>query len=932
MLYKFFLLVVATHGVLGDKRCIVNDGESEEDPFLGTYLLPAAHWDVDQTCVDNLIPIKAEDPCPMYYGVDDPCEEGYFGFLTYYFSSPVVVLDHSSFVAAEYTTQGSLKVEFSSSEAFAKASATWSVDGGLILAANGEGCATSKNDRCYYNCQGLVIDEINQVIVASGWAQDPESLAIQGEAEWGYWKPQADNPFCSPGGSAPGGGSGQTGSTVGSGSGPGGSDTDSGNPNPNPNPTTPSVPEESNIFGVRPRCRAPVDTTYGLPTACLGEYFDVDLDDQQGYIDVNSNPVFQAFLAALDPEETQDGQLTRKASHLRRGGLRDFGNALVPGFGDLLEGGKDLVKPVFDKVIEWTTIKGSFDQNLRFQIPDPSSKNADAKTPKDKSITETKSPWGKALRLKRFKNEPEYGESGGKSGYLDVFCVGCGVKGNRGKVDLTAFLDIILQIGIDGKTTGKQTSKSTIFEQGLPGLSFGTVSIGPRISLGYRTTIKAAVKGRALAGAMMGIKKGLITLDFVSPGKSKSSGWTPKFDPVFKASGTVKVSAELGLPVSLQCGLKIARLLDKSVGITDDPSIKATLETSASIDEGTDSVFKETKGCKGISTLVTWRNQIKYNIFDGKDKLILDTGDRRRPAAPEPNIDTLGDQTRVTPEIGGSIPENQNVTDPSLAGQSASSFKRQDEGGEDDPELIDVTDSVLGDSTVSYPFQEVPSVAYNTTDGYQFVPLVDPTASVALVACSDANVYAVNYASEDLEFCSKTWSVYQDLLVGDAAGRILHFYRNTMSRVGVSRLRVSDGRDFPKEAVPVVFARPEAGSSGNANGGSRSPPAQNSTAPAAGGNSTAAAGAEDGSRFFVAADPDLNFYYPVVCTYTTNTPPRLFVVADPVSGVSMLQSSDIVYSITGGFVDTCALMPIVQGKYTGEVENEFGEYDDEIDA
>lgn len=40
----------------------------------------------------------------------DPCEEGYFGFLTYYFSSPVVVLDHSSLVTAQYTTEGSLKV------------------------------------------------------------------------------------------------------------------------------------------------------------------------------------------------------------------------------------------------------------------------------------------------------------------------------------------------------------------------------------------------------------------------------------------------------------------------------------------------------------------------------------------------------------------------------------------------------------------------------------------------------------------------------------------------------------------------------------------------------------------------------------------------------------------------------------------------------
>ena len=51
-----------------------------------------------------------------------PCEESYFGFLTYYSSSPVVVLDHNSLVTPQYTAEGYLEVEFSSPEAFAKAS------------------------------------------------------------------------------------------------------------------------------------------------------------------------------------------------------------------------------------------------------------------------------------------------------------------------------------------------------------------------------------------------------------------------------------------------------------------------------------------------------------------------------------------------------------------------------------------------------------------------------------------------------------------------------------------------------------------------------------------------------------------------------------------------------------------------------------------
>lgn len=324
----------------------------------------------------------------------------------------------------------------------------------------------------------------------------------------------------------------------------------------------------------------------------------MDLDDQQGYIDVNSNPLFQALLAELDPEETQDGYLAQRASHMKRGGLRDFGNAIFPGLGDVLESGKDLIKPVFDKVADWTTIGGSFDRNVRIQFPDPSRKSSGGNTPRDKSITPKDSPWGKALRLKRVTNDKEYAETKGGSGYVDMFRVGCGIKGSfgiagrakwslkgfsEGKVDLTAFLDIIMKLGIVGKTTGKQTFESTIFEQGLPGLTFGPVFIGPRVSLGYRTEITAAAKGQVLAGAKMEIEKGITTLDFVRPDISSSKGWKPFFEPELKASGTVQVSAELGLPVSLQCGLKIAGVLDKSVGITDIPSIKATVQASASI-------------------------------------------------------------------------------------------------------------------------------------------------------------------------------------------------------------------------------------------------------------------------------------------------------------------------------------------------------------
>lgn len=107
---------------------------------------------------------------------------------------------------------------------------------------------------------------------------------------------------------------------------------------------------------------------------------------------------------------------------------------------------------------------------------------------------------------------------------------------------------------------------------------------------------------------------------------------------------------------------------------------------------------------------------------------------------------------------------------------------------------------------------------------------------------------------------------------------------------------------------------------------------QDSTASAAGADSTSVTAGDGGSRF-VTAGPGLKLIsYPVVCAHTINTPRPFFVVAYSLEGISMLQSSDIAYSITEGLVDTCALIPIVQGKHLGDVDNDFEQRNDEIEA
>lgn len=91
---------------------------------------------------------------------------------------------------------------------------------------------------------------------------------------------------------------------------------------------------------------------------------------------------------------------------------------------------------------------------------------------------------------------------------------------------------------------------------------------------------------------------------------------------------------------------------------------------------------------------------------------------------------------------------------------------------------------------------------------------------------------------------------------------------------------------------------------------------------------------EDASEQLVAVDPLLNVFYPAICTYgktkygnATITPsPKIFVVQDPERGLAMLQSPDIRYSITGGNVDTCYLLPIVEG---GELQGQWAQSEDD---
>lgn len=306
----------------------------------------------------------------------------------------------------------------------------------------------------------------------------------------------------------------------------------------------------------------------------------------------------------------------------------------------------DTIAAIKTDIQQATSISGSINKDLAFQVPNPAS--AESSKLQDSSTKQVTSPWGDSILLKAFGDQSSVG-SDGLHGYMNVFCVGCGVSGHasvagraswtplggfiQGQVEMHADVQFVFKLGIDAQMTYQKEFSNALLRLGLPGLTYGVVTIGPWVEVGSTVTLDAAAHGRLLAGAEMGLQAAHVLVDFINPSNSQKDGWEPYFKPVFEADGEIMLSASLGLPMGLKCGLQIASF-SKSVGIIDEPSIKGTAQVAASVGLSTSGTFaagfKDTNGCTGISTQISWRNKLyvdvlgltQLNIYDTNDKLL----------------------------------------------------------------------------------------------------------------------------------------------------------------------------------------------------------------------------------------------------------------------------------------------------------------------
>ncbi|KAM3522280.1 hypothetical protein NHJ13051_005770 [Beauveria bassiana] len=570
--------------------------KGDESSARSQTLAPSVHWTWDTSALKNVEPVAPKENSQMYYGISEPAKEGYFAFLTYRFTLPSVNLDHCDHVDVEYTKESKMLLKFKTPESFERATESWDTDKELLLIATANGCTgPSPEDRCYFRATSLTVNKDKQVVVASGAPEHPENVMDSAETEWGFWTPR--------------------GTPAGHG---------------NSSATGNSFNYTNNSLEKGPGSTA--HDSHGLPVASFGPSFDSRLDDALGYHELPAGS--EAFLQRImtDGEALDIGRNVTKdncvepVSRLRRRRTlqaRGWWSNLWNGF-------VDAIKTAYNTVADALSIQGDFNEPVSWDLP-----GAD--------IPREVSPWS-ANSIALFKHET-ISESGEFQEHINIYCVDCGVSGQAvfsgkakitplkgifdGELALRTNMKMVLKVGVDAEIKYSKNIEQDLFTFGLPGLSYGIVTVGPYISVAAKVGLEAAAKGKLLVGGEMGLTQASATLYIFEPSRSTSSGWTPYFKPVMEAEGEIMLAASAALPIKIKVGLKVASF-ETALGLVEEPAISAVAQVAGSAsynkETGFQGGFKEFNGCAGISTSLNWSNKLSLDILGITSQVLHNTG------------------------------------------------------------------------------------------------------------------------------------------------------------------------------------------------------------------------------------------------------------------------------------------------------------------
>lgn len=722
-------------------------------------------------------------------------------------------------------------------------------------------------------------------------------------------------------------------------------------------------------------CVPPVDTKYGLPTACTGPYFDEDLDDGLGYLEADD------FSYGSDVEGIQfDDEETDDASELAKrlavfdsissgaSKLADKTKTAIKATGERVKGAAQTVKKNVAKVattvynagktvveVGGNIIAGKpnkFEKDFdKLILPmaakecaaattaDEKKKVANACKPKN-GVKIVESPWGDAILIKTLGELPDSTNlrpSGSKKQttvtkgkFISFYCVKCGLTGSlktSGNITIVVSkgitdghfvadlnLDIGVGLGVYAQYYREDTYRNNLYDVPVTPFTIGFASIGPVISIGTEVKYSVNMTGSMLARADISLARAQYHYDWTKGGAT-STGFTPQFKPAFEAEGSVELAIQFGIPVGLELAVTTFNGCEKckgAVGVETIPSIKAAAAVAVqasynATDKSFETGLKPTNNCSGISTTLSVKNDVNafYNGFglvkgskslvNGTDHIIASYCIGNKTDGTAKGVVGIQSRLAISEEAYHQLGRRANSTTNST-------------------QIYDLTDYVIEkDADLGFTGLSLSDTPYNLDDSeldgywYSTLSLNGTNGQYTLAACEDGNLYIQkNGTANDLPYystCTTLWSGYEDVVLTTPTSGVLHYYNNTMSKVGVSRLRSSDEEALPASAVfvaltPFYYTDDES---------------------------------EDAPSMLAAIDSNDEIFFPAVCTYKNATlGAKVYLVngTDVDAGLEMLKSTDIEYSVTNGEVDNCYLLFL---EITDRVDGDWAELDEDAD-
>ncbi|KAH8654601.1 hypothetical protein BGZ60DRAFT_568402 [Tricladium varicosporioides] len=436
-------------------------------------------------------------------------------------------------------------------------------------------------------------------------------------------------------------------------------------------------------------------------------------------------------------------------------------------------------------------------------------------------------PWGK-------KGYQLYSKSTG-SNYLRLYCVDCGVNGvvnikatvtfnvlgviESGSFSANGWLGAGLGLGVDANYVGSIPAFSTNIVA-IPLSPFaipGLITIGPHLDLGVGANAGVSANGRVYAGVRLNWPAIHAQLNLYSA--PSASGWIPTVSTNFDAQGTVYLGADAYVTVTLGFGVSILNGL-KSFGVSlvEKPDLYITGTSSS-------------PSCHGIEVKAGFTNYVYADVFGSHHSINTWNGPS---AAHCVYIKKKRDVLTLPSPPRGKALGSRSLNNTVSAGVTS---KKQ----------------------------------IQTADG-----------TIGLHYADNGNLYALPQGNGTIVDMSTIWftTTNDSVLTGDAGGRIFHGYTDTLSNVGISRLRLSRLDHVPKTAVALSFQ-------------------------------PTATTVDDTQGALMIVDAARNAYYPVVCTFGDQDFPKVFIVKESVEGVKRLMDEAYISTITGVKPDACGVIPLI---------------------